>query len=109
MTDEQTEPEFTAEKLIEMLKGGDSVAKTRAMDELFPGESTLLVRIEASGNMTMASGDAVDRHRAFAGLTWAASFVGNLLGMSLQWGPTDKKSGNKLVIAGPGGPMPMMR
>lgn len=109
MNDLPPEQEFTAEQLIDMLKSGDAAAKTRAMDELFPAESTLLVRIEASGNMTMASGDAVDRHRAFAGLTWAASFVGNLLGMSLQWGPTDKASGNKLVIAKPGGPMPMMR
>lgn len=96
-----------AEQIIAMLKSADPEQKTAAMDMLFPGESTVLVRLQGNA-VTLASGSEPDHHRLFSALQWATCLLGAIIGMELHWVPDQKDAGRKLVVPG-SGEMPMIR
>lgn len=115
MEPEEQDREFLVEKeeltpfdIVDLLRSEDGNARAKAMNELYPGMTVTMVTVHKSGQMGMASTRTSNIFQLWTMLCWAAGFVGNQLGMTLQWGPKPGGSDGKIVVARPG-QTPMMK
>lgn len=106
-TDAERAEFLNATEIVNLLKSDDGKERARALEELYPGESVSMVRVQHGGQIMMANARTSNATSLFAALTWAAAQIGNQLGLHLQWGPQAVPA-DKIVVAGPGG-IPMMK
>ena len=97
--------ELTAFDIVDLLQSEDGNDRTKALNELYPGVTASLVTVNQAGEIGMATAGDSDVFKLWTALCWAAAYLGNKLGMALQWGPKQVDD-KKIVIVTGGVPPP---
>jgi hypothetical protein len=92
--------ELTPFDIVDLLRSGDGKDRTKALNELYPGMTASLVTVNQAGEIGMATAEGSDVFKLWTALCWAAAYLGNQLGMSLQWGPKPVDDKKIVVVTG---------
>ena len=97
------------DEIVGLLKSEDGNQRAKALEALYPGLTVSMVTVHKTGQLGMASTRNSNYFQLFTALCWAAGFVGQQLGMALQWGPKPGGPDNKKIVIARPGHTPMMK